>query len=86
MIVEDEQGGKERADYGKTLLKDLSAKLTDRFSQGWSVENLTLMRKFYLVYGASEISHTPFTKSDARKIVNTVYEISQDLYTSSTVL
>ena len=56
MIVEDEQGGKERADYGKTLLKDLSAKLTDRFGQGWSVENLTLMRKFYLVYRTSEIS------------------------------
>ena len=37
MIVEDEQDGKERADYGKTLLKDLSAKLTDRFGQGWSV-------------------------------------------------
>ena len=62
MIVEDEQGGKERADYGKTLLKDLSAKLTDRFGQGWSVENLTLMRKFYLVYRTSEISYTPFTK------------------------
>ena len=81
MIVEDEQGGKERADYGKTLLKDLSAKLTDRFGQGWSVENLTLMRKFYLVYRTSEISYTPFTKSDAKEIVNTVYEIQSSAST-----
>ena len=82
MIVEDEQGGKERADYGKTLLKDLSAKLTDRFGQGWSVENLTLMRKFYLVYRISEISYTPFTKSDAKEIVNTVYEIQSSASTA----
>ena len=82
MIVEDEQGGKARADYGKTLLKDLSAKLTDRFGQGWSVENLTLMRKFYLVYRTSEISYTPFTKSDAKEIVNTVYEIQSSASTA----
>ena len=82
MIVEDEQDGKERADYGKTLLKDLSAKLTDRFGQGWSVENLTLMRKFYLVYRTSEISYTPFTKSDAKEIVNTVYEIQSSASTA----
>ena len=73
MIIEDEQGGKERADYGKTLLKDLSTKLKERFGQGWSVENLTLMRKFYRVYGASEIADKPSTKSDSQEIVNTVY-------------
>ena len=35
MIVEEEQKGKARAAYGWKLLKDLSAKLTDRFGKGW---------------------------------------------------
>ena len=46
MIVEDEQGGKKRAAYGKAQLADLSCKLTERFGKGWSVENLKLMRRF----------------------------------------
>ena len=50
MIVEDEQGGKKRAAYGKAQLVDLSRKLTERFGKGWSVENLKLMRRFFNVY------------------------------------
>ncbi|MBQ6472490.1 MAG: hypothetical protein IJJ33_10935, partial [Victivallales bacterium] len=58
MIVEDEQGGQERADYGKALLKDLSAKLTSRFGKGWSVETLTKCRYFYSTYSMGKIVHT----------------------------
>ena len=58
MIIEDEQGGLERADYGKALLKDLSAKLTSRFGKGWSVETLTKCRYFYSTYSAGKIVHT----------------------------
>ena len=50
MIVEDEQGGKKRAAYGKAQLATLSCKLTARFGKGWSVENLKLMRRFFTVY------------------------------------
>lgn len=53
-IVEYEQQGKERAKYGKAILKQLSRSLTERFGEGWSVENLTLFRKFYMVYSKSE--------------------------------
>lgn len=49
-IVEDEQQGKERAAYGKAVLKELSVKLSQQFGKGWSVENLTAMRKFFLLY------------------------------------
>ena len=75
MIVEDEQGGIQRADYGANTLGELSSRLTERFGKGWSVENLTLMRKFFLTYRATEISYTPFTKSNSHKIVNDVYDI-----------
>ena len=75
-IVEEEQGGKRRAEYGKQILIDLSQKLTARFGRGWSVENLTLMRKFFLVYSSGMIPATPVRKSNGKEIVNTVYEIS----------
>jgi len=54
MIVEKEQDGKERADYGKQVLKELSSVLTNEFGKGFSVDNLENMRRFYLVYGKSE--------------------------------
>jgi len=50
MIVEDEQEGKERAEYGKQVLKELSRQLSFEFGKGFSVQNLENMRKFYLLY------------------------------------
>jgi len=40
MIIEEEQNGKERADYGKQLISDLSKKLTTEFGKGFSQRNL----------------------------------------------
>ncbi len=54
MIVEEEQNGKDRAEYGKQLLKGLSQQLTKEFGKGFSVDNLQNIRKFYLVYSISE--------------------------------
>lgn len=48
-IVEEEQNGKDRADYGKYLLKELSEYLTFNFGKGFSADNLKLMRRFYVV-------------------------------------
>lgn len=50
MIVEDEQQGKERAEYGKQVLEYLSKKLTQNFGKGFSMVNLRQMRAFYLCY------------------------------------
>lgn len=49
-IVEEEQGGAERADYGKQLLKQLSTALTEEFGKGFSVQNLYSFRQFYLTF------------------------------------
>lgn len=54
LIVEDEQKGKERAEYGKAVLKELSAKLTSEFGKGYSVYNLERMRKFFLIYSKTQ--------------------------------
>ena len=55
-IVEDEQGGKIRAEYGKGVLNAVSARLTAKLGKGWSVENLTAMRKFYVLYSKTVTS------------------------------
>lgn len=50
-IVEEEQDGNKRAEYGKNLIKILSEKLTKEFGKGFSETNLEQMRKFFKVYG-----------------------------------
>lgn len=49
-IVQKEQNGQERADYGKYLIKELSKYLTKQFGKGFSITNLKQMRQFYLIY------------------------------------
>jgi len=54
MIVEEEQSGKDRAGYGKKILKGLSEQLTKEFGKGFSVDNLQNMRKLYKIYSNYE--------------------------------
>jgi predicted nuclease of restriction endonuclease-like (RecB) superfamily len=61
MIIEEEQQGQNRAEYGKQTLKELSKKLTQQFGKGFSVENLDRMRFFYKIY-QNQISSTALTK------------------------
>ena len=57
-IVEYEQGGKQKAEYGKKLIINLSKDLTARNGKGFSRSNLIYMRKFYLTFPKSEtVSH-----------------------------
>lgn len=58
-IIEYEQNGKDRAQYEKEVLKNLSDRLSKRLGKGYSEDNLGNMRKFYLCYHDSKISETP---------------------------
>jgi len=57
-IVEQEQHGKERANYGEQLLVNLSRYLGDTFGRGFSVANLKNFRQFYLTWPNDEIRYT----------------------------
>ncbi len=70
MIVEDEQHGESRAEYGKAVLKDLSLHLTKRFGKGFSQRNLEQMRQFYLSYSI------PQTLSAESENINTIQQSS----------
>jgi predicted nuclease of restriction endonuclease-like (RecB) superfamily len=57
-IVEEEQNGELRAEYGKKLIKNLSLELNKEFGDGFSIDNLKNMRRFYLCFQKSEtLSH-----------------------------
>lgn len=49
-IVQELQGGEERAEYGRKVIHDLSAQLKKRFGRGFSTTNLRYFRTFYTVY------------------------------------
>ena len=61
-IVEFEQSGEERAEYGAALLERLADDLTRRFGRGFSRQNLQNMRMFYLSYPLGQIRQTPSGK------------------------
>ncbi|KGE85232.1 DUF1016 N-terminal domain-containing protein, partial [Phaeodactylibacter xiamenensis] len=66
IIVENEQGGKERAEYGKGILKGLSRRLSQDFGRGFSTDNLENMRRFYLTYSKSETLSRKSERPDFR--------------------
>lgn len=57
-IVEEEQQGKERAEYGKQLIQQLSATLTHEYGKGFSARYLAYFRKFYLTVPDIKILQT----------------------------
>ena len=50
LIVEDEQKGRRKVDYGKKTLAALSARLTAEYGCGYTLTNLKYMRQFYLAF------------------------------------
>ena len=83
-IVEDEQQGEQRAQYGQAVLKNLSARLTDKYGDGWSVENLKLCRRFFVVYSNWVNTVYPIQGKKEKRclpnssdIVNTVYDVQE---------
>lgn len=62
-IVQFEQKGLERAEYGEAVIENLSTDLTAKFGRGFSRQNLQQMRQFYLLYPPDQIIQTPSGKS-----------------------
>lgn len=72
-VVEFEQEGKERAEYGSALLQRLSKDLTKRFGRGFGVDNLQRMRAFYLEYKPETIYATLSRKSKEENVSSEKY-------------
>ena len=77
-IVEYEQKGEIRAEYGKTVLKELSKRLTDRLGDGWGYSTLKNIKQFYLVYAKRLNTVEPIENSKLR-LQNEERKYDQDL-------
>ncbi len=55
LIIEDEQDGKQKAEYGKSTIKALSKKLTKEFGKGFSATNIEQMRSFYNAFADKKV-------------------------------
>lgn len=69
LIVEDEQHGQARAEYGKAVLAELSDKLTEEFGKGFTLTNLKSMRQFYLTFPKSHTLRGELTWSHYRLLI-----------------
>jgi len=79
-IVEEEQGGSSRAEYGKNLVKGLSSKLTKDFGKGFSETNLKQMRSFFLAYADKGQTASDQLDSQKRQTVSDVFKLSYSHY------
>ena len=85
-IVEYEQKGKERAEYGKVLLERLSKDLSPRFGKGFSLRNVRNMRSFYLLFPIRQTLSAESSKLAKRQTPSAeLLEKSQTLFSQSEI-
>jgi predicted nuclease of restriction endonuclease-like (RecB) superfamily len=63
LIVEEEQSGKNRAEYGLQLINELSGSLSKQYGKGFSTTNIKQMRSFYLAYAKGQTLSDEFNLS-----------------------
>lgn len=80
LIVEDEQNGNTRAEYGKQVLANLSKELQKEFGKGFDVSNLRNMRLFYQVYPKCETVSPKLTWSHYVKLIRIENEQARNWY------
>ena len=71
-IVESEQAGAVRANYGDELIKQLANDLSTQFGRGFGVVNLSQMRRFFLTWPTKRIFQTPSEKSLTAMSINDI--------------
>lgn len=81
IIVEDELNGKNRADYGKGILKELSIKLTTEYGNGFNHRNLQYMKKFYELFQNMNSVSTQLSWTHYRHLLKVKDENARAWYT-----
>ncbi|WP_418895130.1 PDDEXK nuclease domain-containing protein [Limibacterium fermenti] len=84
-IIIEEQGGKERADYGKKILHELSLKLTEDFGSGYDERNLRRMRQFYQTFPIRDALRPELTWTHYRSLLMVENEKARQYYLKESV-
>lgn len=80
IIVEHEQNGNVRADYGKAVLQELSSRLTKDFGKGFSVRTLQQMKKFYVTFPNTNALRSQLTWTHYRLLLSVENEQARQWY------
>ncbi|WP_027854569.1 PDDEXK nuclease domain-containing protein [Marinobacterium litorale] len=80
LIVEQEQQGQERAEYGKRQLEQLSQRLADEFGRGFDVTNLRNMRRFYQQYPNQDSLRLELSWTHYRVLMRVEKQAARDWY------
>jgi len=80
IIVEEEQKGAERAEYGKALVKDLSVRLTRDYGNGFIERNIWYMRDFYRTFPKVNALRSELTWTHYRLLLKVEKEEARNFY------
>jgi predicted nuclease of restriction endonuclease-like (RecB) superfamily len=84
-IVEEEQNGRERAEYGQELIKQLAKKLTKKHGKGFTETNLKYMRQFYRFFEKSHSLRDELSWTHYRLLLKVENEQARQFYMQETV-
>ena len=85
IIVENEQDGQFRAEYGKYTLSDLSLKLSNEFGKGFTVRSLQQMKKFYTLFPNTNALRTQLTWTHYRSLLRVENKEAREWYIEESV-
>lgn len=85
LIVEEEQNGKERADYGQYLIAELSKRLTTDFGKGFTETNLRYMRMFFLTFPIRHALRDELTWTHYRLLTKVENERARHFYLTEAI-
>jgi hypothetical protein len=85
-IVEEEQKGEDRAEYGTYLLRNLSEELTREFGKGFNERCLRRMRQFYLLFPIRSALRTELSWTHYRLLFNIEKEEVRNYYLTESIV
>ena len=85
LIVENEQNGKTRAEYGKKVLDDLAKRLTAEFGKGFEARELRRMRQFYLMFAKWDAVRPELSWTHYRLLLRVENPAARDWYMNEAV-
>ena len=85
LIVEDEQNGEARAEYGKKVLEELARRLTADFGKGFDARELRKMRQFYLLFQKWDAVRPELSWTHYRLLLRVENQDARDWYMNEAV-
>ena len=85
LIVEDEQGGKRKAEYGKAQLSGLANRLTTEYGNGYDETNLRKMRQFYLTFPIRDALRLELSWTHYRTLMRVTDDTAREWYVNECV-